>query len=56
MGCNIILVGMPASGKTTIGQLLADKLSNYIFIDTDSLIEKTQGLKITEIFEKYSED
>ena len=53
---NIILVGMPASGKTTIGNLLAQKLPNYTLIDTDSLIEKTQGKKITEIFKEFSED
>ncbi len=56
MEYNIVLVGMPASGKTTIGSLLAEKLTDYTFIDTDSLIEKTQGLKISEIFEKFSED
>ena len=53
---NIILVGMPASGKTTIGNLLSDNLPGYILIDTDSLIEKTQGMKITEIFKNFSED
>lgn len=53
---NIILVGMPASGKTTIGNLLSEKLPDYTLIDTDSLIEKTQGLSITEIFKKYSEN
>jgi shikimate kinase len=53
---NLILVGMPASGKTTIGNLLALKLPNYTLIDTDSLIEKSQGLSVTEIFKKYSED
>ena len=41
MDANIILVGMPASGKTTIGQLLSEKLDSYTFIDTDSFIEKT---------------
>lgn len=53
---NIILIGMPASGKTTIGQELSKHLVDYTFIDTDSFIEKTEGLKITEIFAKYSED
>ena len=53
---NIILIGMPASGKTTIGILLNEKLKDYTLIDTDSLIEKTQGMKISEIFQKYSED
>ena len=55
MNANIILVGMPASGKSTIGALLAEKL-NYIFIDTDTLIEKTNGLSISDIFKQYSED
>lgn len=53
---NIILVGMPASGKTTIGKLLAEKLKDYILFDIDSVIEKTNGMKISEIFVKYSED
>jgi len=55
MATNIILVGMPASGKSTIGALLAERL-NYIFIDTDTLIEKTVGKTISEIFKQYSED
>ncbi len=53
---NIILVGMPASGKTTIGNMLAEKLPNYILIDTDRVIENTQGMSISDIFKKYSED
>ena len=53
---NIILVGMPASGKTTIGNLLSEKLTDYTLVDTDSVIEKTQGMKISEIFAKFSED
>jgi shikimate kinase len=36
---NIILCGLPKSGKTTLGKLLADKLK-WSFIDTDKLIEK----------------
>ena len=56
MSNNIILVGMPASGKTTIGNLLSGKLAKYTLIDTDNLIEKTQGMTITNIFAKYSED
>ena len=47
---------MPASGKTTIGKLLAEKLNDYILFDIDSVIEKTNGMKISEIFAKYSED
>ena len=55
MNANIVLIGMPASGKSTIGNLLAKSLSDYTLIDTDAFIEKTQGLKIVQIFEKYSE-
>ncbi len=53
---NIILVGMPASGKTTIGAMLAKKLDDYIHVDIDSVIERTTGMKISDIFAKYSED
>ncbi len=56
MGNNIVLTGMPASGKSTIGNLLAEALPDYTLIDTDSLIERTEGMKISEIFEKFSED
>lgn len=53
---NIVLIGMPGCGKSYIGTKLSNKLPNYTLLDTDSIIEKTQGLKISEIFEKYSED
>ena len=56
METNIILIGMPASGKSTIGKLLANRLSDYTLFDTDSVIEKTHGITIAEIFKKYSED
>ena len=56
MATNIILVGMPASGKSTIAFLLSKRLKSYTLIDTDSIIEKTQGMMISEIFNKYSED
>ena len=56
MESNIILVGMPASGKSTIGSILANLLEGYTFYDTDSIVEKTEGISISEIFKKYSED
>lgn len=42
------------SGKTTVGKILAKKLS-YEFFDTDRKIEEAQDMKITEIFEKKGE-
>ena len=51
---NIVLTGMPGSGKTTIGKILSEKLSRE-FIDTDLLIEKETGLTPSEIFAKYGE-
>lgn len=51
---NIILVGMPGSGKTTIGKKLAYFL-NRDFIDIDELIYKENKSKPGEIIEKYGE-
>ena len=51
---NIVLTGMPGSGKTTIGRVLAKKL-NREFVDTDELIIKREGREITEIFEADGE-
>lgn len=47
---------MPASGKTYICSKIAEKLTNYMPYDIDSIIEKTNGMKISEIFSKFSED
>ena len=46
---NIVLVGMPASGKTTIGKILASK-TGKTFIDTDEEIVKREGTDIPTIF------
>ena len=51
---NLILIGMMASGKSTIGILLAKKL-NLKFFDTDFIIEKKAKMKIVEIFQKKGE-
>ncbi|CAB1250584.1 shikimate kinase [Clostridium sp. WLY-B-L2] len=47
---NVVLIGMPGSGKTTIGRMLSKEL-NKGFIDIDDYIEKQQGRTISEIFE-----
>lgn len=51
---NIALIGMPGSGKTSIGKILSQKLSRD-FIDTDHIFEKKYG-DIEEFFKKYGED
>ena len=56
MESNIVLVGMPASGKSTVGKALVEALPDYTLIDTDTLIEKTVGMSIAEYFKKFSED
>ncbi len=52
---NVILVGMPGSGKTTIGKALAEKL-NKEFIDTDQEIERRENRTIPEIFASSGEE
>ena len=52
---NIVLIGMPSSGKTTIGKLVAEKLSRE-FIDTDDEITKKENKEISLIFEESGEE
>ncbi len=52
---NLVLIGMPSSGKTTLGKLLSKDFKKE-FIDTDLEIVKKAGMEIPEIFEKYGED
>ena len=47
---NIVLIGMPASGKSTIGVLLAKELSRW-FIDTDVCIQYMEGKPLQEIID-----
>lgn len=48
---NVILVGMPAVGKSTVGVLLAKRLG-YSFLDTDLYIQTREGMKLDAIIEK----
>ena len=51
---NLVLLGMMGSGKSTIGHLLSKNL-NIKLNDIDEIIEKEEGCKISEIFEKKGE-
>ena len=51
---NIVLTGFMGTGKTTVGKILAKKLG-MSFVDVDELIEKTAGLKISEVFARFGE-
>ena len=52
---NIILIGMPASGKSTVGVILA-KILGYNFIDADIVIQEKEGRKLSEIIESEGID
>ena len=49
MGKNIVLIGLPGSGKSTVGQLLAEKLGRP-FMETDAMAEAREGRAISAIF------
>ena len=52
---SIVLIGMPGSGKTTVGSILAGRLGRT-FIDTDEEIVKRAGMPVADIFGKYGEN
>ena len=51
---NLILIGMPGSGKSTVGRLLAEKL-NRPYIEADEEIVRQAGMSIPEIFAREGE-
>jgi len=51
---NIVLCGMPSSGKTTVGKEIA-KVFGKKFIDTDDVVVEKRKESISDIFEKYGE-
>lgn len=52
---NIVFVGMPGSGKSTVGKMLAEKLGRE-FLDTDDMIVEKEGKPIPEIFAENGEE
>ena len=51
---NIILIGMPGSGKSTLGVVLAKKLG-YSFIDSDLVIQDTYGKTLEELIDEHGD-
>ena len=52
---NIILIGMPGSGKTTIGTELSEKIG-YGYIDSDSVIVAREGKRLHEIIAEHGRE
>lgn len=52
---NIVLIGMPGSGKSTVGKLLAERLS-FGFIDFDSYIEKKENKSLQKIIDEKGDE
>ncbi len=48
---NLVLIGMPGSGKSTVGVILAKKTTRD-FVDTDLLIQKSQKRKLQDIVDQ----
>ena len=51
---NIVLVGMPGCGKTTVAAAL-ERLTGRKSVDTDSLVEEAAGMSVPDIFSEYDE-
>lgn len=51
---SIVLIGMPSSGKTTIGRILSEKCGKQL-ADTDEYIVRKIGMPISDFFAKYGE-
>lgn len=49
---NLVLIGMPGAGKSTVGVVLAKRLG-YCFIDSDLVIQEQQGRLLHELIEQH---
>ncbi|MBO0789797.1 MAG: 3-dehydroquinate synthase, partial [Ktedonobacteraceae bacterium] len=52
---HIFLIGLPGSGKSTVGRLLAQRL-HWPLLDIDALVEQDCGERIPAIFDRHGED
>ena len=52
---NIILIGMPGCGKSTVGVVLA-KAANMDFIDSDLVIQREMGMKLSQIIDLHGDE
>jgi shikimate dehydrogenase len=51
---NVVLIGMPASGKSTVGAMLGERLGREL-VDTDAIIAEKAGMEIRDIFATMGE-
>jgi len=54
MANGVVLVGMPASGKSTVGRLVAERLGRR-FLDTDELLGERLGTPVPAYIERFGE-
>lgn len=52
---NIVLVGMPSSGKSSVGKVIAEALGREL-ADSDALVREKEGMDISEIFALHGEE
>lgn len=53
---NIVLIGMPGSGKTSVSKVLAAKMKKFSLADIDTIIENQENCSINEIFKNKGEN
>lgn len=51
---HLVLIGLMGSGKSTLGKKIANSL-DYVFMDTDQIIEQKEGKSINQLFEEKGE-